>query len=63
MYWPLIPLILGLAILGFCIFYVRRKRPGGDGSQFRGRPTMMALTLVALGLLIYALVGALTTST
>lgn len=60
MYWPLIPLILGLAILGFCILYVRRNRPGGDGSPFRGRPIIMVLAVASLGLFIYALVGALT---
>lgn len=61
MYWPLIPAILGLAILGFSMLYVKRNRRGGDGTPFRGRSMMMALTVASLGLFIYALVGVLTT--
>ncbi|MDQ0756204.1 hypothetical protein QFZ61_002191 [Arthrobacter sp. B3I4] len=60
-YWPLIPLFAGLLILGGSMLYARSKR-SSDGQPFRGRTTVAIFTVISIGLLLYALIGALTTS-
>lgn len=60
-YWPLIPLFAGLLILGGCMLYTRSKRQS-DGQPFQGRTVVAIFTVISIGLLLYALIGALTTS-
>lgn len=60
-YWPLIPLFAGLLILGGCMLYTRSKR-SHDGQPFQGRTTVAIFTVISIGLLLYALIGVLTTS-
>jgi hypothetical protein len=59
---PYIPLAAGLIIFWGCFFYVRSKRPP-RGKPFPGRGLVLALLMVAIGLMLYALTGFLTEST
>jgi hypothetical protein len=57
-----IPLAAGLIIFWGCFLYVRSKRPA-PGKPFPGRGIVIALLVVAIGLMLYALTGFLTAST
>ena len=59
---PFIPLAAGLIIFWGCFFSARSKRPG-PGKPFRGRGIVLALLVLAIGLMLYALTGFLTMST
>lgn len=61
MYWPMIPLLAGLIILGGCMLYTRTKRPA-DGTRFRGRGVIGLFAVIALILMIYSLIGFVTMS-
>lgn len=60
-HWFLIPLFAGLVILGGCMVYTWSVRKGPpSGQPFRGRPIVLILTAVSMGLFLYALIGVLT---